>query len=259
MEIYIVDYAFIKDLRNCNSLHYLTLNYGHSNMLGIVQLLVEKGLDLSQMDKKQSTKIVEFLCLNYRHPNLLDIFQLLFNKGLDLFKSSEPPDVLNKQHQEKKTLETLCRNYKHNNVMDVVQLLLEHGFEVDSEHIRINSPTGVVDAEYIQDKIAQLKDMAINIDDDRTAATAPSSFMTEKGTSVDEPIIEEDDDLSVLQKDTSKTTSKVLLRILKGNNKAADKLIVITPSEIIIDFFIATLIIIVVFTLFVAFYIYDFL
>jgi len=100
-----------------------TCYYPHDNLICLVRLLIEKGVDVSVKDPEGWT-LLHLLCRNYSNNNLIELVKLLIDNGIDI-KAELVDDGLTALH-------FLCMNYTHDNLIDLVRLLIEKGVDVNS-------------------------------------------------------------------------------------------------------------------------------
>ena len=66
-----------------NALLKLSRNYGHDNLIELVQPLIERGIDIHATDPN-GVNALHNLCQYYVHENLVDLIRLLEKSNIDL-------------------------------------------------------------------------------------------------------------------------------------------------------------------------------
>lgn len=93
------------------------LLYKHNNLLQLVKLLIDNGVDVAAKEPKGWTAIY-FLCRYYAHDNLFLSVKLWIEKEADV--TAEMFDGWTALHY-------LFQHYTHNNLIHVAKLLIENG------------------------------------------------------------------------------------------------------------------------------------
>jgi hypothetical protein len=88
----------------------LCKNYQNENLIDIIRLLIEKGIDVN-CENRDGDNALHFLCANYKNENLIDIIRLLIEKGIDV---------------NYKDIVVLRQNYRKENCSQIVDLLKQH-------------------------------------------------------------------------------------------------------------------------------------
>jgi len=72
-----------------NPLHLLCMHYKHDNLIDILRLFIENGIDVNAKGRKGENAL-HLLCEKYEHENLIDLVVLLKENNIDLkAKSNE--------------------------------------------------------------------------------------------------------------------------------------------------------------------------
>lgn len=66
-----------------NALLKLSRNYGHKNLIHLVQPLIERGIDVNATDP-DGLNALHNICLNYKRKNLIYLIRLLEENSIDL-------------------------------------------------------------------------------------------------------------------------------------------------------------------------------
>jgi ankyrin repeat protein len=110
------------DSNKATPLHVLCQYYHDSNLKDIVEILIEKQINVStQTDKDQRTAL-HCLCENQSGKSFKDVIELLIKNGADVTKTS---------YRSQNALHLLCEKYKGSDMLDVIKLLIEKGIQVD--------------------------------------------------------------------------------------------------------------------------------
>ena len=105
-----------KDNRGNNALTILCQNYDKANLIDIIQLLLEGGIDVNSATIDCQSNALMFCCIQYKHPNLKDIVQLFIEKNVNL-------NAVNANSEN--ALFMLCQYYNQSNLIEIIHLLIE--------------------------------------------------------------------------------------------------------------------------------------
>lgn len=104
-------------------LHILFRHYPHSNLIELVRLLIQKGVEINtKRSPDDGWTILHILCTSYPHDNLVDLFRLLNDNDVDL--NAKSSNGLNALHL------ILTFRCEHPNLLDLIRLLIENGVDV---------------------------------------------------------------------------------------------------------------------------------
>jgi len=107
---------------NMTTLHALCQSYKGANISDIVELLVEKGVDLNARTTTGDTAL-GFLCENYPYEGeLFKTAQLFMDKGFDMNAKKVPKWI----NSETSILDCLNKNPNIENKEKIAELLLEN-------------------------------------------------------------------------------------------------------------------------------------
>jgi ankyrin repeat protein len=97
----------------------LCQNYKNENLIDIVQLFIENGIDVNWKNRAGWNALL-FLCKNYVNDNLIEIVRLLIEHGINI----------NHTAYEGNAFHLLCKYYQNENLIDILQLLITNGITV---------------------------------------------------------------------------------------------------------------------------------
>ncbi len=108
------DIANSKNTDGWNALLLLCRHYPNENLIEIVQLLADKGIDINWTNK-DGWNALHLACRYYKNEKLFDIVRLLINQKIDVHcKTSKGDDALH----------LVCQRYNKNNLPQIVGFLL---------------------------------------------------------------------------------------------------------------------------------------
>jgi len=107
------------------ALHYLLQHYKHDDLINLVTLLINSGVDVKAKSSDGWTAL-HILCQKYTHNNLAEIIQLLISNGVDINARTTSKGLT--------VLHILCQNYTHSNLFDIIKLLLEKNVNINALH-----------------------------------------------------------------------------------------------------------------------------
>jgi ankyrin repeat protein len=84
--------------------------YQNENLIDIIRLLVENGIDVNRKTNV-GWNALTFLCCFYQKENLIEIIQLLIETGIEV-----------KEGQYENNVALLRENYKNENLIDIIGL-----------------------------------------------------------------------------------------------------------------------------------------
>jgi ankyrin repeat protein len=94
----------------------LCQNYKNENLIDIVRILIQNGIDVNWKNKAGWNALL-FLCKNYVNDNLIEIVRLLIEHGINI----------NHTTKEGNALHLLCKYYPNENLCDILHLLITNG------------------------------------------------------------------------------------------------------------------------------------
>ena len=108
-----------------NALMALCSNYKHDNIIDIVRLLVENGININATSDDMGWNALVTLCYNYRGKNLLDVVNYLLTIG--------PPyiEVNLEENKGDNALIAACDSYRHASLLEIVRLLVTHHIDIN--------------------------------------------------------------------------------------------------------------------------------
>ena len=112
-----------KDFKGNNALFYLCENYFEDDLYDIIRLLIERGININEINTKNGFNALMILCVQYNHDKLVDIVRLFIENGINLNATSS--DGWNVLH-------IICRYYNRENFIELVDLLIENGIEINA-------------------------------------------------------------------------------------------------------------------------------
>ncbi|XP_046439709.1 probable serine/threonine-protein kinase irlC isoform X2 [Daphnia pulex] len=110
-----------QDKNGSNALTKLSEFYQNENLIEIIQLLIQNGIDVNNKINVRWNALT-LLCRHYQNTNLIKIIQLLIQTGID---------VNCKTNGSWNALTLLCRHYKNENLIEIIRLLIQHGIDVN--------------------------------------------------------------------------------------------------------------------------------
>jgi len=115
-----------QDRYGFNALHYVCMKYDGINLIEIIELLVDRGIDVNRTERTLSRNALQLLIENNRNDrgDLLEIIQLLLNTKIHL---------AHKDANGLTALHYLCRYHNRRNLIDLVRLLIAKGVDIDAK------------------------------------------------------------------------------------------------------------------------------
>ncbi len=92
MEDVSVDVNATDPLNGMNALLKLTRNYGHDNLIELVQPLIKRGIDVNTTDP-YGWNALHYLCRYYKHNNLIDLIRLLHKSNIEFEVKTEEGSI----------------------------------------------------------------------------------------------------------------------------------------------------------------------
>jgi len=115
-----------QDRNGFNALHYVCMKYDGVNLIEIIELLVDRGIDVNKTEHRLDRNALQLLIENNRNDerDLFKIVQLFLNKGIDL---------VHKDANGWTALHYLCRYHNRYTLVDLVRLLIHKGVDIDAK------------------------------------------------------------------------------------------------------------------------------
>ena len=105
-----------------NALMVLCANYNNDDLIDIVQLLVQNGIDLNLADATFGWNCLIFLLFNYHGENLFEIVRFLLEHDCKVNMEGNRND---------NALTAACASYKHKSLIEIVRLLIQHKININ--------------------------------------------------------------------------------------------------------------------------------
>lgn len=116
--------ASIFDMENDrNALMKLCFNYHGDNLIDIIRLLLNAGIDVNFKTKNGWNSMLALCSQQYGHKDFFEIIKLLIDHGIDINFTN--PDGVN-------CLIALCERYEGDGFLEIVNLLIERGIQVNA-------------------------------------------------------------------------------------------------------------------------------
>jgi hypothetical protein len=106
-----------------NCLFILCRFYQKENLLGFVQIFLDRKIDINCKDDEGWTPLL-ILCRYYDKDNLIDIIRLFLNEKFDLEINWRNNDRFNALH-------ILCGHYTKDNLIDIIKLFLQRKIDIN--------------------------------------------------------------------------------------------------------------------------------
>ena len=145
-------------------LHYVCKRYRSDNLIDVIKLFIESGVDSNAKCKEMGAEIsvLEYIFTCYKKDNLIDIARLLIEKGADIHV---------KYKFRSNLLHVLCSRYKHSNVIELMRLLIESGISVTENDHRGWNALHILSKHYKHDNLINLVHLLIENGIDAIATT----------------------------------------------------------------------------------------
>lgn len=140
-----------KDTNGSTSLHYLCRYYGQDNLVHLLLMMIENGVDVNGKNSENWTALL-ILCRYYNRDNLIDLVQLVITKGVEInAKTSDGWTALL----------LLCRYYNRDSLIDLVQLLIKKGVDINAKTTDGRTAMHLLGRHYSHDNLAHLIQLLI--------------------------------------------------------------------------------------------------
>ncbi len=106
------------------ALTLLCEHYNGDDLIDIIRILIQKGVDVNQATKKNGFNALMLLCMQYHRDNLIDIVRLFVETGANV-NNKGTDDAWNVLH-------IICRYYNSEKLIEIIALLIAHGIELDA-------------------------------------------------------------------------------------------------------------------------------
>jgi ankyrin repeat protein len=125
-------------------LHLFCQKYQDDNLIEIIQLLIQHGIDVNCKTNAGSNALT-LLCEFYQKENLIEIIQLLIHHGIDinckntvgqnalvsLCLSYEKENEIEVHCENESAINSLSKNSKKGNVIEIIEFLIQQGNDVN--------------------------------------------------------------------------------------------------------------------------------